>query len=234
MFGTPKPSASLTSGLLARKGHARPAMRPQGYLGVTASPGDDLGWNDMGDDGHGHNVHQHIQPVPQQPIQAPPPGTPPVLRQRAAIEESFAPDLAPEQPAFEAPVLEDAVFEAAEPVFEAEESVIEAPVFEPELPEAAFEPAPEPLPQPVPVKARAPRIAPAVVQRVAREISDKKGKAAFTLRLDADRHLRLRLASALRNQSAQLLVTEALDQFLDSLTEVDALARQVGAGQGRD
>lgn len=205
MFGTPKPTASLTSGLLARKGHARPAMRPQGYL--TSSPGDDLGWNDMGDEGFAPHVQQHIHPVPQQPIQAPPAGTPPVLRQRAVIEESFAPELAPEQPS------------------------IEAPVFEAELPEAAFEPAPEP----VRAKAPAPRkIAPVAAARVAREVADKKGKAAFTLRLDTERHLRLRLASAVRNQSAQVLVTEALDQFLDSLTEVDVLARQVGAREGRD
>ena len=38
--------ASLSSGLLARKGAARPAMRPQGY-GFTHGV-EDLGWNDMG------------------------------------------------------------------------------------------------------------------------------------------------------------------------------------------
>ena len=57
----PKPMASLSSGLLARKGAARPAMRRQGMDGLgtlgTAglTPGvhglqDDLGWNDMGYD----------------------------------------------------------------------------------------------------------------------------------------------------------------------------------------
>lgn len=40
------------------------------------------------------------------------------------------------------------------------------------------------------------------------------GKVAFTLRLDSDRHRRLRLASALGKRSAQSLVTEALDHFL--------------------
>ena len=46
----PKPFASLSSGLLARKGAAKPAMRPQGFgqgMGL-----EDLGWNDMG---HGHS-----------------------------------------------------------------------------------------------------------------------------------------------------------------------------------
>src|ERR1044072_4425423 len=43
----PKPFASLSSGLLARKGGARPAMRPQGF-GQIGGNLEDLGWNDMG------------------------------------------------------------------------------------------------------------------------------------------------------------------------------------------
>jgi len=43
-----KPFASLSSGLLARKGAARPAMRPQGFGGQAGSGLEDLGWNDMG------------------------------------------------------------------------------------------------------------------------------------------------------------------------------------------
>ena len=43
----PKPFASLSSGLLARKGAARPAMRPQGF-GQIGGNLEDLGWNDMG------------------------------------------------------------------------------------------------------------------------------------------------------------------------------------------
>ena len=35
----PKPLASLSSGLLARKGGARPAMRPQGFALTSAAPG---------------------------------------------------------------------------------------------------------------------------------------------------------------------------------------------------
>jgi hypothetical protein len=52
-------------------------------------------------------------------------------------------------------------------------------------------------------------------------------RAAFTLRLDAKRHLKLRLASTVRNRSAQQLVTEALDRFLNDIPEVEALAAQV-------
>src|SRR3712207_4302183 len=49
MKSEPKAFASLSSGLLARKGTARPAMRPQGF-GQGGSNLDDLGWNDMGFD----------------------------------------------------------------------------------------------------------------------------------------------------------------------------------------
>ncbi len=159
MIGSSKPMASLSSSLLARKGTAKPAMRPQGFVGIThGATQDDLGWNDMGDE----------------PVAAPQPGKPVVLRQIEAIEEQIS------QPA-----------------------------------------APEPAPAPAPVAIapsadRAPRAAP------------KSNKAAFTLRLDNDRHLRLRLASAVSNRSAQQLVTEALDAFLNSQTEVEALVRQIG------
>src|SRR5690348_10898620 len=49
-MGEPKAFASLSSGLLARKGAARPAMRPQGFggQGQTGTGLEDLGWNDMG------------------------------------------------------------------------------------------------------------------------------------------------------------------------------------------
>ena len=50
-----------------------------------------------------------------------------------------------------------------------------------------------------------------------------KAKVAFTLRLDADRHLRLRLASAIGKRSAQQIVTEALDAFLDKHPRLDVL-----------
>lgn len=54
----------IDSGLLARKGQARPAMRPQG-TDPTTDPGDDLGWNDLGE---------------------PTGGLPPVLRERAKLQ----------------------------------------------------------------------------------------------------------------------------------------------------
>jgi len=52
----------------------------------------------------------------------------------------------------------------------------------------------------------------------------KLRRCAFTLRLDSQRHFRLRLASTLRDCSAQVLVTEALDRFLDTIPQLDAVA----------
>lgn len=52
-------------------------------------------------------------------------------------------------------------------------------------------------------------------------------RAAFTLRLDEERHLRLRLASTVAGESAQNLVTRALDEFLARHPHIEHLAAQV-------
>lgn len=163
MMGSSKPMASLSSGLLARKGQAKPAMRPQGFVSLSPNGSyDDLGWNDMGDE-----PVAVTQPVHHQPVEKPA-----VLRQIEAIEQKIA--------------------------------------------------------APAPVAAAPKPMAPAAAVRVAKAVAAKTNKAAFTLRLDTDRHLRLRLASAVTNRSAQQIVTEALDAFLDAHPEVGALARQIG------
>ena len=53
-------------------------------------------------------------------------------------------------------------------------------------------------------------------------------RAAFTLRLDADRHLKLKLASAVTGESAQQLVTQALDLLLADMPEIETLAAELG------
>jgi hypothetical protein len=192
MMSEPKPFASLSSGLLARKGQAKPAMRPQGFTGGYASLAgglEDLGWNDMG---QAIEPEADVHPIHENEIVAPPEGVPPVLAQRRQLKEEL-----------EAPVI-DAVADEHQVAIEA--------------------PAP-PEPADVVSIVRRP-VSVATANRLARE-TRHKAKAAFTLRLDEDRHLRLRLASALSGRSAQLLVTEALDVFLDSVPEVDDLARQV-------
>lgn len=181
-----KPFASLSSGLLARKGQAKPAMRPQGFagFGMAAAARDDLGWNDMGYD---------VPPAPVQPVDPVPLAMTPLPVAAAAPAEV--------QP-IEAPVAEAAVEAAVLPIVRAERPARRAPR------RAAIRPATLPADQ-----LRA----------------DHGRKAAFTLRLDGDRHLRLRLASAVRNRSAQQIVTEALDQFLAAMPELDELAGHVPA-----
>jgi hypothetical protein len=229
MSGQPKPLASLSSTLLARKGQARPAMRPQGFGGFGSFTGtqDDLGWNDMGHpEGHG-----------AEPVYAPPAAVPPVLRQREALQEEFESP----QPLLKPRAIQLEGSYDAEPAYEPEEAQ-EPEAYEPEPqvepepvaqvePEPESEPVFEPAPAPIPVVhaliAPVATVSPATAARIGREALAKQGKVAFTLRLDQDRHLRLRLASALHNCSAQVLVTQALDAFLQSLPEVEELARQL-------
>ncbi|MGB3165797.1 MAG: hypothetical protein WBA68_03375 [Alteraurantiacibacter sp.] len=55
----------------------------------------------------------------------------------------------------------------------------------------------------------------------------KVKRVAFTLRLDAERHTKLRLASTLAGESAQKLMTSALDALLADMPEIDTLAAQM-------
>jgi hypothetical protein len=210
-----KTTASLSSGLLARKGQARPAMRPQGLTGFgnMTDALEDLGWNDMGQADE-HPAQPDLKPALTPMHTATP--MPTVLRQREALREEIeAPAEAESMPA------DEPVAEAPEPTAEAPQPVAEAS-------------------RPVVAPATTPRasVSVATAARIGRETSGKgkgrgrgnrnaAGKAAFTLRLDTDRHLRLRLASALCNRSAQVLVTEALDALLESLPEIDELVRQL-------
>jgi hypothetical protein len=106
--------------------------------------------------------------------------------------------------------------------------------------ESASEKAPEKAPEKTPEKTPMPRAetpasnvavlqtaktAPTAIGAASSPASAKR--AAFTLRLDPERHLRLRLASTVRNCSAQQFVTEALDQMLEDMPEIETLAAQV-------
>jgi hypothetical protein len=88
----------------------------------------------------------------------------------------------------------------------------------------AFAPA-EPIERIAPVPAQAASSAPKRARKP-RVAAGSREKAAFTLRLDADRHLKLRLACAVNGRSAQMLVTEALDQLLASMPELQAMAEK--------
>lgn len=202
----PKPLASLSSNLLARKGQAAPAMRRQGMIslmteatasGATeANPLEDLGWNDMGHDSEylpGHagraglspmaSPHEH-HPVPQ-------------------------PQVAPISPSVE---------------IEQVEAVVPEVVRQQQLVRETAMPAQPVIAEP----SYTPKAAPKVANRAA---PGSRGKAAFTLRLDADRHLQLRLACALNHRSAQQIVTEALDAYLGGLPIAEQLSAIRKTGQ---
>lgn len=161
--------ASLSPSLLARKGGAKPAMRPQNTAGVTdaktaAANLEDLGWNDMGED----EASSGARVVAMNPA--------------VAASTSVAP--------------------AASPV----RATIER----------------------IAAKLEAPAPAPARPTAAARKPANNDARrAAFTLRLDQERHLKLRLACTVRGRSAQQLVTDALDGLLAQMPEIDSLAAQV-------
>ena len=206
MASEAKPFASLSSGLLARKGAARPAMRPQGF-GQAGAGLEDLGWNDMGfeppkpaaaprDESHdafGEEIEEvaPVHPTGLTPVQSPVHTQHAEIADRLGVEDS-----------------EDEFDETAE-LYEPEADEAEAPVSEP-APVAI-------LPTPAPPPRRAPRT---------RAAPGSKGKAAFTLRLDPSRHLKLRLACAVDGRSAQQIVTDALDQMLDRMPELDVMAEK--------
>ncbi|MBW0145264.1 hypothetical protein [Sphingomicrobium clamense] len=116
-----------------------------------------------------------------------------------------------EEPLAEVPVEDEPVENLAEPV------AFDAPV----------EDAIEPVVVETPAVEEPERIAASLdeVEPIASR-SNAKGKAAFTLRLDQDVHLKLRLACALTGLSAQKFVSQALDRALSEMPELDELAEK--------
>ena len=238
MNSEPKAFASLSSGLLARKGAARPAMRPQGF-GQMGAGLDDLGWNDMGfeapkpaivpvrDDEHDAFGEELAEPALRNPIAALTPIASPVHDQQAEIEDRFAATDHGDEDSDAPADGDDYVDETAE-LYEPQsddDAATYAGLTPPAVTTVAavevLAPAPVTFhPQPAPA-ARAPSRS-----RRPRAASGSKGKAAFTLRLDAERHLKLRLACALDGRSAQMLVTQALDTLLGSMPELAVMAER--------
>lgn len=179
----PRGAASLTAGLLARRGAARPAMRRQPIGTMNpASLNEDLGWNDMGTDlNHENQMAGLHEPAPM------PAPTPTNMARR---EPEPLPETGP----------------AAAPVSPIAQQIAV-------------------LAERIGTKTAAPEKNP---PRAA-ELPGASRKAAFTLRLDTERHLRLRLMSALSNRSAQHLLIEALDALIARDDELKALADQVEA-----
>lgn len=233
--------ASLGPSLLARKGGAKPAMRPQvaplvadetEIAALADEQLEDLGWNDMGHEHGADNehadysggadivpIHGDISPATDFA------GPGPIVRcQQRRLEKRVLANAAMTGPNDH----EEDYNEEAEPVYgdafaadyddeeeeadEDQDGVLYAP-----LAPVAFE---LPVARPAPAfkrpasKARVPAVQPG-------------RRAAFTLRLDADRHLKLRLAATMQGVSAQALVTEALDRLLAEFDGLDIIANHM-------
>ncbi len=206
--------ASLSGNLLARKGGARPAMRrPTAELphGSEADGHHDLGWNDMG-----YDVNPGIDP---NPMRAPNPLA-------AAIPDAHG-DIGSEVKRQQMEIaakldlpLEAADFGAA-PTAPIAATPIAPPALNhgPELSDAEAVRLIRPVLREITLKAR----------KQGRGRAKTKASAAFTLRLDHDRHLKLRLACAVHNESAQKLITQAVDAMFDSMPELEPLVARVNA-----
>jgi len=196
-------------------------MRPQGFGQVGAGL-EDLGWNDMGFEppkpAHApqfdseHDAFGEVIPAHPHNLAGLTPVESPVHNQQAEIAgrlSAYSPDESGEEEIDDTAELYDPEAEEAEEVCagpEAEE--VDLPVVNPE---PAF--IARAVPAPAPRRQRRPRA-----------MAGSKGKAAFTLRLDPERHLKLRLACAVDGRSAQILVTQALDKLLADMPELDVLA----------
>ncbi|MEO5641559.1 MAG: hypothetical protein ABIQ98_07325 [Sphingomicrobium sp.] len=225
-MGEPRTFASLSSGLLARKGAARPAMRPQGFAQIGATL-EDLGWNDMGfeppkpaisvvrDAEHDAFGEELPEPAIRHPLAGLTPSGPsasPVHDQHAELADRFAGyDLEPGEEIEEDETAEPLHFAPAVKSVETPAKVVSAP----KLQAVVHRVVATPTPVPAPTLKSTPRAAPGT-----------KAKAAFTLRLDPARHLKLRLACAVSGRSAQVLVTEALDELLAGMPELDGMAER--------
>ncbi|WP_416172346.1 hypothetical protein [Allopontixanthobacter sp.] len=255
--------ASLSPSLLARKGGARPAMRPQhgGLLGSIGAGSntdslsdeslDDLGWNDMGDEHAPHHDSEAVKltPSPVNEITAAEArqldeqagaklaefavtGSAPGHQDARGQQDVLAKRIERKSP----PILSDAImsndddadqFETDseyqledEAGYDAEDGLgFEDDSYDEDAQDAGlrFHATPRITAVKVPRPARAPRVA----------AVDQGRRAAFTLRLDPERHLKLRLASTITGRSAQQIVTDALDAFLGDMPELATLAAQV-------
>ncbi|MCO4091922.1 MAG: hypothetical protein HEQ34_08225 [Sphingorhabdus sp.] len=202
-MGELKPIASLSGILLARKGLARPAMRrPSMFNGnMSASIAqDDLGWNDMGFD---------VDPDPSTPMDYD------HNFHGANMLAGAVPEVKHQQDRLEQAMEANNEVEAGFDSFAMEPALVTDAL-------TIVTVTPEPVTRPISRfgKTDAPRSR-------ARSKSGSKDKAAFTLRLDSERHLKLRLACAVQHESAQQLVTAALDALIESMPEIGLLASQI-------
>ncbi|MBX7492218.1 hypothetical protein K3163_03235 [Qipengyuania sp. 1NDW9] len=235
--------ASLSSTLLARKGGAKPAMRPQSAAqgpvdGVSAAANlEDLGWNDMGEDAPAPSpanfddadAGEARRFMPKAPTLAET-----GLIKSGVAEDSEDADLAHDNDAHDHEAASAEIVpigsrqnnesQSANSVRESLDKIAS---------QLGQQEAGDEVASPTEVRfdAAAAIAAPTKKKKTKpakRTSAASKGKrAAFTLRLDPERHLMLRLACTVRGSSAQQLVTDALDGLLAEMPEIASLAAQV-------
>lgn len=257
-LGEPRPFASLSPSLLARKGAARPAMRRQdtasfGLSGMRmdAARMEDLGWNDWGlsetpqvrTELQAETEVAHLAPfeVPHVAV------VPEAFVQGEGVQGEGVQDEAVHAVAAGQDAVSTAALHAG-PAPAAELSVWSQPAHVDVAPDDHFdEDTGEDGSTSAPMASLAPEV-PAFAARkpdVLRQIDDlaerinrpvaparnlvtEGRRAAFTLRLDAERHFRLKMAGLLLNRSAQVIVTEALDKYLAEFADLSSPAFTVG------
>jgi hypothetical protein len=173
-------------------------MKPQGFGQMGGGNLEDLGWNDMGFEA-------------PKPVEAP----------RDATHDAFGEDVVDHPRAHPT-----GLTPVGSPVHD-QQAEIEDRLGTDELDEE-FDETAEPVEaesEPVLVKHVASTPAPRRAPRP-RSAPGTKGKAAFTLRLDPARHLKLRLACAVDGRSAQQIVTDAVDRLLANMPELDVMAEK--------
>lgn len=231
--------ASLGPSLLARKGGAKPAMRPQvaplvapltgSESGIPEEQLEDLGWNDMGEPEHdsGADIVPISADISAEHLAGGP--GPIVRRQQRRLEERVLADAAMTGPEDRDPEYDEDEsesdysssayadsYEAAGEYGDESDSAIYSPLA---VRPAAIAAAPAPATGPAP--------APRGTAKARVPAAQNGRRAAFTLRLDADRHLKLRLAATMQGVSAQTLVTEALDRLLAEYDDLDVIANHL-------
>lgn len=238
--------ASLGPTLLARKGGAKPAMRPQvaplvadeaEIAALADEQLEDLGWNDMGDSDSDSDNANGADVVPiNAAVAASESATsesPIIRRQQRRLEERVLAEAAMTGPEDESEEISDlSATNAGYEFDDADEEGYEGAEEEGEdygddYNEAAYAPiAPAPAPAPIPAPAATPAARKVPAQRVLnrKAQSNNERRAAFTLRLDPERHLKLRLAATMQGVSAQVLLTEALDAMLAEYDDLDVIA----------
>ena len=218
--------ASLGPTLLARKGGAKPAMRPQltplpqdmaGLAALAEEQLEDLGWNDMGTDRDGQDAEA------------------PLLSTKPSVNPASSP-LSPAEPAEQDSTDDGLQAETSAQVVPLKAHPSRRAAANEDHLDADREPdagQQQLLKRRVATEARSAEL---IKKRPAKKAGKgfaKKGgttkgrRAAFTLRLDTDRHLKLRLVATMQGVSAQSLVTQALDTMFDDIEALDTLVERM-------